>query len=184
MLPDVRLETERLLLRTPQAGDFEDFAAMLADPRGMTYLGGPQPRTTAWRTFCTMLGGWVVLGFGMFSVIEKSSGRWIGRVGPIQPEGWPGPEVGWAVITDVEGRGYAYEAAAASLDHVFDDLGWTEVIHCIGDANVRSAALARRLGSEPLRTAKLPPPFETVDVRVWGQTREAWQARRPVSPGR
>ncbi len=179
MLPDVRLETERLLLRTPQPGDFDDFAAMLADPDGMTHLGGTQPRTTAWRTFCTMLGAWTMRGFGMFSVVERSSGRWVGRIGPIYPEGWPGPEVGWAVITEVQGRGYAFEAAVASIDHVFDDLGWTEVIHCIGDSNLRSAALARRLGSEPLRMATLPAPFETVAVRVWGQTREAWRARRP-----
>jgi RimJ/RimL family protein N-acetyltransferase len=123
-------------------------------------------------------------GFGMFSVIEKSTGRWIGRVGPIYPEGWPGPEVGWAVITDVQGKGYAFEAATASLDHVFDDLGWTEVIHCIEDSNHRSAALARRLGSEPAHLAKLPPPFESTEVRIWGQTREAWNARRPVSPRR
>lgn len=183
MLPDVRLETERLVLRTPVPGDFDDFAAMLADPVGMKYLGGTQPRATAWRTFCTMLGGWVVRGFGMFSVIEKSTGRWVGRIGPIQPEGWPGPEVGWAVITDVQGLGYAYEAAAASMDHVFDDLGWTEVIHCIEDPNVRSVSLARRLGSEPLRTAMLPPPFETIEVRVWGQTREAWRARRRPAGG-
>jgi RimJ/RimL family protein N-acetyltransferase len=178
MLPDVRLDTARLLLRTPQPGDFDAFAAMLADPECMKHLGGPQPRPAAWRTFCAMLGGWVVRGFGMFSVVEKATGRWVGRIGPIHPEGWPGPEVGWAVNTDVRGQGYAFEAAIASIDHVFDDLGWTEVIHCIEDPNVRSVALARRLGSEPLRTAKLPPPFETIEVRVWGQSREAWRARR------
>jgi len=178
MLPEIRLETERLLLRTPHPDDFDDFAAMLADPVCMQYLGGPQPRETAWRTFCTMLGGWVVRGFGMFSVVERSTGRWVGRIGPIQPEGWPGREVGWAVITAVEGQGYAYEAAAASMDHVFDDLGWTDVIHCIEDPNIRSVALARRLGSEPLRMSMLPPPFEKIEVRVWGQTREAWRARR------
>lgn len=182
-LPEVRLETERLLLRTPQPGDFEDVATMLADPVCMMHLGGVQPRSTAWRTFCTMLGGWVMLGFGMFSVIEKSSGRWVGRIGPIHPEGWPGPEVGWAVITDVQGKGYAFEAAKASIDHVFDDLGWTEVIHCIEDSNLRSAALARRLGSEPLRTAVMPPPLEKIEVRVWGQTREAWRARRAALGG-
>ena len=182
-LPDLRLETKRLLLRTPQPGDFEDVAAMHADPACMKHLGGVQPRSTAWRAFSGMLGHWVMRGFGLFSVVEKSTGRWIGRIGPIHPEGWPGPEVGWAVITDVQGKGYAFEAAVASIDHVFDDLGWTEVIHCIADSNTRSAALARRLGSEPSHLARLPPPFEATEVRIWSQTRDAWRARRPTLGG-
>jgi RimJ/RimL family protein N-acetyltransferase len=182
MLPDICLETPRLLLRPPRPDDFDAFAAAMADPVGMRYLGGVQPRSTAWRSFAAMAGGWVLLGFGMFSVIEKTSGRWVGRVGPIHPEGWPGPEVGWAVTTDMQGKGIAFEAAVACMDFVFDELGWCEAIHCIEDVNLRSIALAKRLGSEALRLAQLPPPHENVEVRVWGQTREAWRARRQCPP--
>ena len=42
-----------------------------------------------------MPGAWVLQGFGMFSVVEKSSGRWLGQAGPWKPEGWPGNEIGW-----------------------------------------------------------------------------------------
>lgn len=178
MLPDIRLETPRLLLRPPRPEDFDAFAESVADPEVTRHLGGVQPRPTAWRGFTGMLGSWVMLGYGMFSVLEKSTGQWVGRVGPIHPEGWPGDEVGWSVISPAQGRGIAFEAAVASLDFVFDRLGWPEVIHCIADENLRSAALARRLGSEPLRMAMLPPPHETTEVRIWGQTREAWRARR------
>jgi RimJ/RimL family protein N-acetyltransferase len=180
VLPDIRLETERLVLRPPRREDFDAFADALADPASMQFLGGVQPRSTAWRTFAAMVGGWALLGFGMFSVLEKRSGRWVGRVGPIQPEGWPGPEVGWGVTSDVQGTGMAFEAAVASMDFAFDVLGWTEAIHCIEDANLRSVALAQRLGSGPLRLAKLPPPADNTEVRVWGQTREAWRQRRPT----
>ena len=34
----------------------------------------------------------------MFSVFEKDSGRWIGRLGPWEPHGWPGKEVGWGIV--------------------------------------------------------------------------------------
>lgn len=179
-LPDVTLETARLILRPPRLEDFDAWAASTADPEGMKFLGGPQPRPTAWRAFAGMAGSWALLGFGMFSVLEKRTGRWVGRVGPIQPEGWPGPEVGWAVITEVQGTGIAFEAAVASVDFVFDQLGWTEVIHCVDDVNLRSAALAQRLGSERLRRATLPPPFEGTELQVWGQSRDAWRARRPT----
>jgi RimJ/RimL family protein N-acetyltransferase len=171
------LETARLLLRPTLGEDFEPWAAFSADEEASRFLGGPQPREAAWRMMCTMAGSWVVRGFGMFSVIEKESGRWVGRLGPWQPEGWPGTEVGWGVAREFWGRGYATEGATAAIDWAFDHLGWTEVIHCIDPGNVNSQAVARRLGSSLLRHAMLPPPIsESVDV--WGQSREQWRSHR------
>lgn len=171
------LETARLLLRPTSGEDFEPWAAFSADEEASRFLGGPQPREAAWRMMCTMAGSWVVRGFGMFSVIEKESGRWVGRLGPWQPEGWPGTEVGWGVARQFWGRGYATEGATAAIDWAFDHLGWTEVIHCIDPGNVNSQAVARRLGSSLLRHAMLPPPIsESVDV--WGQSREQWRSHR------
>jgi RimJ/RimL family protein N-acetyltransferase len=177
-LPGVRIETARLLLRPPRLEDFEPLAAMSADPETMQFLGGPQPRPAAWRGFAGMAGSWALLGFGMFSMIEKATGRWLGRAGPIRPEGWPGTEVGWAVTREAQGRGFAYEAAVASMDYAVDVLGWTEIIHCIDDGNERSGALARRLGSAPLRRAVMPPPYENLELQVWGQSADAWRRRR------
>ncbi|NCT86605.1 GNAT family N-acetyltransferase [Stenotrophomonas acidaminiphila] len=174
---DLRLETERLLLRPPCAEDFDAFAAFCADPLPMQHLGGAQAPSVAWRSLATMAGSWHLLGYSMFSVIEKDSGRWVGRAGPWQPHGWPGPEVGWSIVPDRWGRGYAPEAARAAIDWAFDVLGWDQVIHTIAPDNRNSQAVARKLGARVLRHARLPPPHE-VDVEVWGQPREAWKARR------
>lgn len=84
------------------------------------------PRSLAWRAFMTMAGAWYLQGFAMFSVIEKATGRWIGRLGPWYPEGWPGTEIGWALVRDSWGRGYATEGAAAAMDWAFSTLGWKE----------------------------------------------------------
>jgi RimJ/RimL family protein N-acetyltransferase len=178
-LADVQLETARLILRPPRREDFDAFAASAADPEVMAFLGGPQARSTAWRGLAAMAGCWALQGFAMFSLIEKATGRWIGRAGPWQPEGWPGTEVGWALAREAHGRGLAFEAAVASIDYAFDTLGWTDVIHCIDDGNLPSSALARRLGSRPLRRTLMPPPYENLEVQVWGQTREEWKQRRP-----
>lgn len=174
---DLRLETERLLLRPPCAEDFDAFSAFCADPLPMQHLGGVQAPSVAWRSLATMAGSWHLLGYSMFSVIEKDSGRWVGRAGPWQPHGWPGPEVGWSIVPDRWGRGYAPEAARAAIDWAFDVLGWDQVIHTIAPDNRNSQAVARKLGARVLRHARLPPPHE-VDVQVWGQPREAWKARR------
>ena len=84
----------------------------------------------------------------------------------------------WGVIRDVWGRGYASEGAAAAIDFAFDVLGWDEVIHCIDPRNAASQSVARKMGSQVLRQARLPAPFDDPPVDVWGQTREQWRVRR------
>jgi RimJ/RimL family protein N-acetyltransferase len=172
------IETERLVLRPPEQQDFEGWAAFMADEETARFVGGVQPRAAAWRSMATMAGSWSLLGFGMFSVIEKATGRWIGRLGPWMPEGWPGTEVGWGLAKAAQGRGYGVEGATAAIDWAFDNLGWSEVIHCIDPANRPSQQLAERLGSRLLRKTRLPPPFETLEVDAWGQSREEWRSRR------
>src|ERR1700739_835363 len=123
------LETDRLLLRPPQAQDLDGFAELVAFEESARFIGGVQPRPVAWRNLCVMAGSWATQGFAMFSVIEKESGRWVGRVGPWRREAWPGSELGWGLLRSAWGRGYATEAAAAAIDWAFDRLGWPEVIH-------------------------------------------------------
>ena len=53
------------------------------------FIGGPVSRAVAWRGMATIVGCWLLRGHGFFSVIDKATGRWAGRVGPWQPEGWP-----------------------------------------------------------------------------------------------
>ena len=88
------LETDRLLLRPPIAEDLDGWEAFGADPETMRFMGGVQPRAAVWRAHAMMAGSWALHGFGMFAVIEKETGRWVGRLGPWRPEGWPGTEVG------------------------------------------------------------------------------------------
>lgn len=174
------LETARLILRPPSAGDLDGFAAFGADPEAVRFLGGPQPRPVAWRTLVGLAGSWALHGFGMFSVIEKASGRWIGRLGPWRPEGWPGTEIGWGLLPAAQGRGYAREGAIAATDWAIDHLGWSDIIHTIDPDNAASIALARRLGADSRGPGRLPPPGDAKTIDIWGQSAEAWRARRAL----
>ena len=176
--PSPILETERLILRPTAMEDFPRWAELMADAEAARFIGGVQASSTAWRGLMTMAGAWALTGVAMFSVIEKASGLWVGRLGPWTPDGWPGTEVGWGLHPDAQGKGYGVEGATAAIDYAFDVLGWTEVIHCIDPDNVPSQRLAERLGSTNLGPTRLPPPFETVPVDRWGQTRDQWKARR------
>lgn len=171
------LETERLTLRPLALADFPRWAEMMADPEATKFLGGVQPAAVAWRGFMSMAGAWSLTGIAMFSLIERDTGLWLGRIGPWQPLDWPGTEVGWGLLPDAQGKGYGVEAATATIDYAFDVLGWTEVIHCIDPDNVPSQRLAERIGSRNLGPTRMPPPYHEAPVDRWGQSREEWRAR-------
>lgn len=176
-LQSLRIETPRLILRVPGVEDLDPWAAMMLDEEAAKFIGGVMQRAVTWRALMTMIGAWHATGIAMFSVIEKDTGRWVGRLGPWMPDGWPGTEVGWAIVRERWGRGYAPEGAAAATDWAFDHLGWTDVIHSIDPANVASQAVARKLGSRNRGPGKLPPPFQDARIDLWGQTRDEWRAR-------
>jgi RimJ/RimL family protein N-acetyltransferase len=171
------IETERLILRPPAAEDFEGFCTFMGDSEAAKHIGGVQSPPVVWRTMRTIAGGWALDGFHMFSVIEKESGNWIGRIGPIHPEGWPGREVGWGLVSRAWGKGYAREASVAAMNFAFDILGWDRVIHTIDPENTPSVALARALGSYRIGPGKLPEPYGHLNVEIWGQSRDEWRTR-------
>ena len=175
---DLRLETPRLILRPPRLEDLDGLSAMMLDETATRFIGGVLPRALCWRQLMTMIGSWHAHGFAMFSVLERHSGRWVGRLGPWQPEGWPGPEIGWAIARDRWGQGYAVEGAVAAADWAFDTLGWDRMIHSIAPANAASQRVAEKLGSRNLGPGQLPAPFANDPVDLWGQTREEWRAQR------
>jgi RimJ/RimL family protein N-acetyltransferase len=167
------LGTDRLVLRPFGPQDFEPYAEMMADPgvaRFLTLDGKPQSRGDAWRGLAALIGCWTLRGFGVWAVTEASNGDFVGRVGPWQPEGWPGFEVGWGIAPDRQGRGYATEAAAAAVHWAFTVLGQAEVVHIIRPDNTPSQAVARRLGARIAGQWDAP----------WGARCDLWATERPA----
>jgi RimJ/RimL family protein N-acetyltransferase len=166
------LETERLVLRKidPER-DFDAWARSMADEDTVRYLGTPpMNRAQAWRSMATVIGHWVIRGYGFFSLEHKETGECVGRVGPWYPEGWPSPEIGWTISPDHLRQGYAIEAARASLDYVFNTLGWTRVIHVILEGNEASIAVAEKLGSRFIRFEDGLPGVTEDRVLIYGQS--------------
>lgn len=147
------IETERLALRQPGAGDWPVWAGFMGSERAR-YVGGPADGEVAWRALATVIGHWTLRGFGSFVFTLRGSDAPLGLAGPWYPQGWPEREIGWTVWTpDAEGRGYAFEAAAAARRHAFRALGWATAVSYIDPRNARSIALARRLGAVEDRDA-------------------------------
>jgi RimJ/RimL family protein N-acetyltransferase len=171
------IETARLILRQWRGTDIAPYTAMLADPgtaRFITVDGKPVlDEMTGWRHATVMAGHWTLHGAGMFVVEEKATGRFAGRVGPWFPPAWPGFEVGWGIASDFRGKGYAPEAARASIDWAFATFAVDQIIHCIDRENTASQSVARRLGAQNQRQIEL---FGHV-ADLWVTSRDKWVAK-------
>jgi RimJ/RimL family protein N-acetyltransferase len=140
--------SERLLLRGLRGSDYEDYAALYADPENCRFSADEKPwdRGRAWRHMAFALGHWQLRGTGTWAVEEKASGAFLGMIGFWEPETWPGLTLGWELSPRHWGRGFATEGASAALAQAF--LVWKRdrVISLISPPNLRSIRVAERIG--------------------------------------
>ncbi len=171
-----RLVTERLILRGWREDDLDALAAMMADAEIARFLTDdqcPLDRAGSWRHLALLVGHWALRGYGLFAVEEKATGAFVGRVGAWQPECWVGFELGWGLARAHWGKGYAQEAARAAGDWVFRSFGLERIVSLIHVDNLRSQALARRLGMA-VRATTL---HAGMAHDIWEISREAWARR-------
>lgn len=149
-MPDIpQLTTARLLLRSFRQDDFEAYAAMMADPEVTRHLGPglPLSRAEAWRQMAMFAGHWILRGYGVWAVEERATGRFVGRIGCMDPEGFPAFEIAYTLARHAWGRGYAREGAAAALQYARETIGREEITSIIRPANAASIRVAESLGA-------------------------------------
>lgn len=172
--------TARLRLRPWRRSDRYDFAAMNADREVMADLGGPLTRTASDRKLERYVGAYDRHGFTRWAV-DASDGGFLGYVG-VMPVGAEHPlgvhhEIGWRLARAAWGHGYATEAAAATLDDVFDRVGLTEVLAYTAADNLRSRDVMRRLGlqrDEAHDFTNWYEGFGSWSGLVWATTSDRW----------
>lgn len=151
------LETDRLTLRAPGAQDWPQWQAMMASDRSRFIRPDDMDEGKAWRAFGHIIGHWVMRGYGSFIITRTGDGTALGMTGPWHPAGWPERELGWSIWSaEAEGQGIAFEAAQAARDYAFATLGWETAVSYVARENVRSIALAERLGAMPDAGAARP----------------------------
>lgn len=146
----MELRTERLILRPYALTDFEESAAMWADPVVARYVGKAMTREQAWQKTMRTIGFWTAFGFGMFAV-RDFEGRFVGEVGvweskrDLEPP-FEGLEAGWVLALWAHGQGLASEALAAALAWFDQTHGPRDIMCMIDPPNAPSRKVAAKHG--------------------------------------
>lgn len=165
------IETARTRLRAPRIEDFGAWAAILCSPRAV-HMGGPYARDDAFDEFASYVAGWLLRGFGPWTVEARDGAEVLGFVHVGFEPSDHEPELGWLFLPAVEGRGLALEASEAARDWARVQL-IPSLVSYVGPENDRSQRLARRLGADrdPAAEAAFAgtPDADTAVFRHWGR---------------
>jgi RimJ/RimL family protein N-acetyltransferase len=155
------IETERLRLRPHRADDLPDCVAMWSDPIVVRYtIGEPSPPQRTWIRILAYRGHWAMLNFGYWAVEEKASNRYVGELGfadfkrDIVPSIEGMPELGWALVPQFHGKGYATEALKAVVSWGDLHFAGRRTVCIIHPDNQRSFRVAEKLGFKKIFNAK------------------------------
>ena len=126
---------------------------MWADPAVTRYIGGkPLTEEESWTKFIRYPGHWALMGFGYWAVEEKETGKFVGEIGfadfkrEIEPSLKGVPEIGWVLVSEAQGKGYATEAVRAAVAWGDQHFGKVRTACIIHPENVASIRVAGKCG--------------------------------------
>jgi RimJ/RimL family protein N-acetyltransferase len=142
------IKTDRLTLRALTLADVDALHAVLGDPVAMRFYPAPFSRRETQEWIERNLQRYQELGFGLWALIRANDDRLIGDCGLTiqQVDGQPEEEIGYHVLRECWGQGYAAEAAAAVRDHQFQVRGKDRVISWMSPDNLASRRVAEKVG--------------------------------------
>lgn len=141
-------ETERCRIRETAESDWDSFHEIYREESVSRYMEKLPEDRERWiariKDYRKYMYGFY--GYGVWTVMDKRSGRTIGRAGLSEREECNLPDLGFVIGTPWQRQGYAYEVCRAVLRYAGDDLGMEEVQAFVQPPNMASAQLCRKLG--------------------------------------
>jgi ribosomal-protein-alanine N-acetyltransferase len=144
----MRIETDRLIIRSTRETDFELLAALWTDHEVTYYMGGPRNYEEVLRILRedSQLNPQPV--FDLWPVIEKETGQIVGDCGILEKDidGRNQYEIVYVLAKSAWGKGFATEVASSLKDYAFNELGLKRVTALIDPDNVGSERVATKIG--------------------------------------
>jgi len=164
-----RLDTPRLCLRELTHSDAPFILTLLNDPGWLSFIGDRQVRTLdAARDYIdrAVMAMYERVGHGLWLVTRKPDDEPLGICGLIARDGLADVDLGYALLEAHRGRGYAYEAACASLRYAREVLGLERIVAITRSDNLASRRLLSRLGMTFETTLRL----DAEELALFGRT--------------
>jgi len=156
---DWPMETERLRLRAVTVNDTELMLAVWNDPAFIRNVADRGIRTVEQAREAIEGGAQKLFeehGYGPYCMSLKSDGSMIGICGLFKRENLEDPDIGFGVLPDFCGKGYAGEAAEAVVEHARNELGIDKLTAIVSPTNVPSISLIEKLGMKFERMITMP----------------------------
>lgn len=160
-------QTPRLVLRRIDGDDALFIHALVNDPEWIRFIGDRAVKSLADAQRYiekSLVAMYERHGFGLYLVHARALDAPIGMCGLIKRDALEDVDLGFALLPQFRGQGYAYEAASAVMAYGRDKLGLRRIVAILSTDNHRSSRLLRRLGFQPERQVTLPPSDEVLDL--------------------
>ena len=154
------IETNRLTGQPTSPAHLDCATRLFGDPEVAAWIwpdgregadSGPRTPDQVRQILDAQIAHWAREGFGWWWWRERESGQLVGEAGLQRTtvDGRPAVEVGWTLLPEHWGKGFASEAAGAALRYGFVRAGLEEIVALTTPHNDRSLAVMGRLGMEP-----------------------------------
>ena len=151
--------TARLAIRRLALGDAPFIRELVTEPGWLRHIGsrGVTDLDSA-RVYLRdgPLASYAAHGHGLYRVALRGTDTPVGICGLLRRDGLDAPDLGYAVLARHAGRGYATEAARATLAHAAADLGMSRVVAITGADNAASQRVLAKAGMRAAGTVELP----------------------------
>lgn len=159
------LETARLRLRRITLDDADLMLAVWTDPAFVSNVGDRGVRTIADAKEAIQAGAlklYADYGYGPYAMVTQAGGEKIGICGLFKRDNLDHPDIGFAVLPDFCGKGFAGEAACAVLAHARDDLELEALTAIVSPGNAPSIGLIEKLGLAFVEMITMPGDDEEI----------------------
>ena len=169
-------ETDRLILRPITQDDFDNWYEILSDAETMQHYPAPYDAAGVQRWIDWTLNNYEQYGFGLWAVILKENGKFIGDCGITMQNihGMQLPEIGYHIHKAHWRKGYASEAARKCMEYAFEALHFPAVYSYMSAANVASYGVALKNGMKFIEEYTDESHDKT---RVYRITCDEWKAQ-------
>jgi RimJ/RimL family protein N-acetyltransferase len=149
------VETARLRLRMFSSADLEPMCEITRDPEVMRFIGYGHPlsREETLANLNMITNAFRRRGYGRWALERRDTGTLVGYCGLSSGNPEVGIELAYMLARGEWGRGFALEAARASLRYGFETLGMDSIAGLTLHDNRRSRLVLERLGMSFIREA-------------------------------